>query len=246
MHKQLGLIGKNINYSFSQKYFSDKFTKLGLKDISYVNFDLKNISNVRALTQINEKKIIGFNVTIPYKEVIIPFLDSLDKTAFDIGAVNTIKIDKNDQWIGYNTDAYGFEKALTPFLKSNHNKALILGTGGASKAIAYTLKKHKIQYKYVSRKPQKQQLSYQELVPSIIKEFQIIINCTPLGTFPNIEEKPLIPYQELTAKHLVFDLIYNPEKTTLLTLAETKEATITNGYEMLKQQAEKAWEIWNV
>jgi len=238
-----GLIGKNISYSFSKTYFNNKFTSLNLPDYSYENFDLPNLEEFPVLIKSNNT-LRGLNVTIPYKEEIIPYLDSLNKKAERIGAVNTIKFTK-DGLIGYNTDVYGFKKSIQPFLKESHKKALILGTGGASKAVAFVLKELGISFKYVSRNPIAGQIGYSELNEEIISSHTVLINCTPLGTFPDTGAKPDIPYEFLTSKHLLFDLIYNPEKTAYLLSGEDKGAIICNGAKMLELQAEKAWQIWN-
>ena len=241
---KFGLIGKDIEYSFSRAYFKKKFEAEDLPH-SYVNFDLKNIDEFPRVIK-NTERLKGLNVTIPYKEAVIPFLDKLNKKAKKIGAVNTIKITKKGKLIGYNTDCYGFTKSVKPFLKPHHKKALILGTGGASKAIIYSLKKLNIDYSYVSRqKSNKVEFTYQDLDETIISNHQIIINCTPLGTHPNINQCPDIPYDGITNQHLLFDLIYNPEETKFLTIGKLKGATICNGYKMLEFQAEKSWQIWN-
>lgn len=238
-----GLIGKNISYSFSKTYFSSKFTSLNLPGYSYENFDIPSLEEFPSLVQRN-KTLRGLNVTIPYKEEIIPYLDSLDKKAKRIGAVNTIKFTK-EGLKGYNTDVYGFKKSIEPFLKESHKKALILGTGGASKAVAFVLNELGISFKYVSRNPIGDQIGYSELNKKIISTHTLLINCTPLGTFPDTAAKPDIPYEFLTSNHLLFDLIYNPEKTAFLLSGEHKGAIICNGAEMLELQAEKAWQIWN-
>ncbi|MBT8180485.1 MAG: shikimate dehydrogenase [Eudoraea sp.] len=238
-----GLIGKNISYSFSKTYFNNKFTSLNLQGYSYENFDIPDLEEFPSLVERN-KTLRGLNVTIPYKEDIIPYLDSLDKKAKRIGAVNTIKFTK-EGLRGYNTDVYGFKKSIEPFLKESHKKALILGTGGASKAVAFVLNELGISFKYVSRNPIGDQIGYSELNKKIISTHTVLINCTPLGTFPNTEAKPGIPYEFLTSNHLLFDLIYNPEKTAFLLSGEHKGAIICNGAEMLELQAEKAWQIWN-
>lgn len=240
---KFGLIGKNISYSFSKTYFTNKFNSLDLVNYSYENFDLSKIEEFPALIK-KHNTLKGLNVTIPYKEAIIPYLDSLNKKAERIGAVNTIKFTK-DGLKGYNTDVYGFKKSFQPFLKEGHNKALILGTGGASKAIAFVLKELGILFKYVSRRPIGDQIGYTDLNTKIISSHKVIINCTPLGTFPNTEAKPNIPYQLLTSNHLLFDLIYNPGKTAFLLSGERNGAIICNGAKMLELQAEKAWQIWN-
>ena len=238
-----GLIGKNISYSFSKTYFNSKFISLNLSGYSYENFDIPNLEEFPSLIKRNNT-LRGLNVTIPYKEEIIPYLDSLDKKAKRIGAVNTIKFTK-EGLKGYNTDVYGFKKSIQPFLKESHKKALILGTGGASKAVAFVLKELGISFKYVSRNPIGDQVGYSELNKKIMSTHTLLINCTPLGTFPDTAAKPGIPYEFLTSNHLLFDLIYNPEKTAFLLSGEHKGAIICNGAEMLELQAEKAWQIWN-
>jgi len=240
---KFGLIGKNIDYSFSKSYFNKKFENEGLKH-TYKNYDIDTIDKFPKIIS-STKKLRGLNVTIPYKETIIPYLDKLHKTAKKINAVNTIKITKKGKLIGYNTDYFGFKKSIEPHLKPQHKKALILGTGGASKAIAYALKKLGIKYKYVSRKPTgNNAFTYDSLTENDIKSHQIIINCTPLGTYPKTNECPNIPYDGINGTHLVFDLIYNPEETKFLTIAKIKGATTCNGSKMLELQAEKAWKIW--
>lgn len=238
-----GLIGRNISYSFSKTYFDNKFNLMNLSGYSYENFDLPSLKEFPTLIKRNNA-LRGLNVTIPYKEEIIPYLDSLDKKAKRIGAVNTIKFTK-DGLKGYNTDVYGFKKSIQPFLTEWHKKALILGTGGASKAVAFVLNELGISYKYVSRNPIGDQIGYSDLNKEIISTHTVLVNCTPLGTFPNTEVKPDIPYQFLTSKHLLFDLIYNPEKTAFLLTGEQRGAIISNGGKMLELQAEKAWQIWN-
>ncbi len=238
-----GLIGKNISYSFSKTYFNNKFTSMNLVNHSYENFDLSKIEKFPALIK-KHNTLKGLNVTIPYKEAIIPYLDSLNKKAERIGAVNTIKF-KKDGLKGYNTDVYGFKKSFEPLLKKSHNKALILGTGGASKAVAFVLKELGISFKYVSRNPTGNQIGYTELNKKIISSYTVLINCTPLGTFPDTDAKPNIPYEFLNSNHLLFDLIYNPVKTAFLLSGERKGANICNGSKMLELQAEKAWQIWN-
>ncbi len=240
---RFGLVGRDISYSFSRGYFSEKFSKLQLKHYSYENFDLQEITQFKEVIQSNAT-IKGLNVTIPYKELIIQYLDELDSEAEKIGAVNTIKFTSKGLK-GFNTDAYGFRKSLEPYLKKHHKKALILGTGGASKAIAFVLDELGIDFSFVSRNPITNQFGYDDLTAEILKESTVIINCTPLGTHPAIEKKPDIPYDYLSSKHLLFDLIYNPEKTAFLKEGEARGAVISNGYLMLEMQAEKAWEIWN-
>ncbi len=244
--KMYALVGKNISYSFSKGYFTNKFKELGLETSEYVNFDIQSIEELSAKIKENETTLRGMNVTIPYKLDVFNYLDKIDKKARKIGAVNTIKISKKGKLIGFNTDVYGFKKSLKPLLKEHHQKALILGTGGASKAVAYVLKKLDIKYKFVSRSPKgKKQISYNELTKEVVQSHHLIINCTPLGTHPNINDCPDIPYQFISKEHLLFDLIYNPEETTFLRKGKENNAVIKNGLEMLEQQAEKAWRIWN-
>jgi len=239
---RFGLLGRNIPYSFSRTYFTQKFKDLGLEDHSYENFDLQDIAELPAV--LAQGNIRGLNVTIPYKEAVIPFLDALDPKAEKIGAVNTIKVDEHGLK-GYNTDAHGFQISLEGLLAPHHNKALVLGTGGASKAVFHVLGELGIAPTYVSRRKSPGQYTYGELDREIIGNHTLIVNCTPLGTFPHIEERPDIPYQYLGKQHLLFDLIYNPDKTRFLALGEAQGASIGNGLDMLQGQAEQAWEIWN-
>lgn len=240
--KNFGLLGKNIDYSFSRGYFKNKFETNKL-ECSYNNFDLETIEDFEKLK--NTTQLSGLNVTIPYKQEVIPYLDAIDLEAQEIGAVNTIKI-KNGKLTGYNTDHFGFEHSLKPHLKPHHKNALILGTGGASKAVAFALKKLGISFEYVSRSQSPAvKYTYESLSKKGIDEYQIIINCTPLGTFPDVTKCPQIPYDQLTSNHLLFDLIYNPEETLFLKQGKKKNATTLNGLEMLRMQAEKSWEIWN-
>ncbi len=240
---RFGLVGKNISYSFSKGYFTKKFADLNLKNHSYENFDLDQIDELQNIIQ-HSKNIKGLNVTIPYKETVMPYLTKIEENANKIGAVNTIKINKNGL-IGFNTDAYGFHKSIEPFLKKQHTKALIFGTGGASKAVAHVLGELGISFTFVSRNPKTDQLSYQELNKEIIQMNLLLVNCTPLGTHPNINQKPDIPYEFITSVHLLFDLIYNPERTAFLMAGQEQGALVCNGNQMLRFQAEKAWEIWN-
>lgn len=244
--KQLkfGLIGRNIDYSFSRNYFSEKFEINHFANCEYKNYDINSIKDFSKLIA-ESKGLVGLNVTIPYKEEIIPYLDKVSKKAKKIGAVNCITVSKNKKLKGYNTDYYGFKKTLQPLLKDHHNKALILGTGGASKAVAYALQKLKIEYDFVSRTPDEFQLAYADLTAEIFEEYHIIINTTPIGTHPNIEDCPDLAYSLFTKKHIAYDLVYNPEETAFLRKAKEQGAKIKNGYEMLVVQAEKAWKIWH-
>ena len=242
-HKyRFGLVGRGISYSFSKEYFTKKFQVLNLQDHSYENFDLGDLSQFQNVRE--QKHLKGLNVTIPYKEEIIPYLQHLDSEAQMIGAVNTIKFTK-DGLVGFNTDAFGFKESLYPLLKEHHKKALVLGTGGASKAITFVLEHLGIGYRYVSRTPSKNQLHYSQLKKSHFEEYQLIINCSPVGTHPNTDQKPQIPYAHLNETHILFDLIYNPSETAFLSEGKIRGATIKNGLSMLELQAEKAWGIWN-
>ena len=240
--KKFGLVGRSISYSFSKAYFTKKFADLGLEDHSYDNFDLESLSEFDGL--LRQKVLQGLNVTIPYKQEIIPYLDDLDEKAKTIGAVNTIKF-VNHQLVGYNTDAYGFEQSLIPLLQTQHKKALILGTGGASKAITYVLDHLGLDYAFISRNPKNKQFAYSDLGKEHFQGYQVIVNCSPVGTFPQVKDKPQIPYDFITGRHLLYDLIYNPEETAFLLEGKKRGATVQNGLHMLQLQAEKAWEIWN-
>lgn len=240
---KFGLVGKNIAYSFSRDHFTTKFDNEELP-YSYVNFDIENISRFPEILKENDD-LLGLNVTIPYKEQVIPFLDDLHKTAAEIGAVNTIKFYPSGKIKGFNTDYYGFMKSIKPILKPHHTHALILGTGGASKAITYALKKLNLSFEYVSRSANsKAKFLYENLTEDDVRNHQVIINCTPIGTHPNVNECPDIPYDGITKEHLLFDLIYNPILTKFLICGEMQGATICNGSKMLEYQAEKAWDIW--
>lgn len=246
IEKKFGLLGKNIAYSFSKKYFTDKFKSLKLDHYEYVNYDLPKIEFFRETVLKDIPKLGGLNVTIPYKESIIDYLDEIDEQAAEIAAVNTIKILKNNKLKGFNTDVFGFEKSLKSCWRGDEKKALILGTGGASKAVAFVLKKLGVDYLFVSRTPAKPgAVSYTSINEEMIREHEMIINCSPLGTYPDVDARPDLPYKYLTNRHLLYDLIYNPDKTAFLQMGEKAGATIMNGRLMLEFQAEKSWEIWN-
>ncbi len=252
--KLFGLIGKNISYSFSKKYFTDKFSDALFSDCEYENFDINTIRSFATILKKNPN-LKGLNVTIPYKEKIIPYLDELSTNATKIGAVNVIRFKKNGtrakgelkevKLKGYNSDWYGFKKSLETIMQPHHKNALILGTGGAAKAVAFALEKLDIYYAFVSREPKDKTIEYNHINATTFDNFQIIINCTPLGTSPNTKEFPPIPYHFFTEKHIAFDLIYNPEETQFLKKAKKKGAITKNGYQMLVFQAEKSWRIWN-
>lgn len=237
---KFGLLGRNISYSFSQNYFSEKFQKLSLVNHTYELFD---ISDLDCLSDIlSDTQLRGLNVTIPYKEKIISFLDELSNEAKAVGAVNTVKI-TDGRLVGYNTDVFGFEKTLLLHKKKRSQKAIILGDGGAAKAVKFVLKKHDIPFMVVSRKSP--ELNFGHLSKEKIYGYEIIIQCTPVGTFPNVEDCLYFPFEALTTSHLVIDLIYNPSQTRFMKNASKNGARCVNGYYMLEQQAEKSWEIWN-
>ncbi|HMU97269.1 MAG TPA: shikimate dehydrogenase [Chitinophagales bacterium] len=241
--RQFGLIGYPLSHSFSKGYFAEKFKNENITDAHYDTFPLENIHLIEQL--FNEKpNLFGLNVTIPYKQQVIPFLDSLDEAAAKIGAVNTIKFIDGKK-IGYNSDVYGFEMSLKPLLEKHHNFALILGTGGASKAVEYVLEQLNINFQYVSRTKSKQTITYQEIDEQLMNKSTVIINTSPIGMYPNIETAPEIPYQFISVQHLLYDLVYNPEVTLFLKKGIEKGAKTKNGLEMLHLQAERSWEIWN-
>ncbi|MBF4472513.1 shikimate dehydrogenase family protein [Flavobacterium sp. HJJ] len=244
LRRRFGLLGRNISYSFSKGYFTEKFSKEHFEGCTYENFDIQEINEFTELIK-NNNNLNGLNVTIPYKESVIPFLDKLSKNAVEIGAVNTIKFTKKGKLKGYNTDYYGFQKSLEPLLQPHHKKALILGTGGASKGVAFALDQLDITYTFVSRGDKENCIDYSLINATTFDNYQIIINCTPVGTSPNVDLFPLIPYEYFTEKHIAYDLIYNPAETQFLSKAKTQGAQIKNGLDMLIFQAEKAWKIWN-
>ena len=236
-----GLIGKNINYSFSKAYFLKKFKKDQIIDSDYLNFDLEKIDLIEDIFKTN--KLSGLNVTIPYKEKIIPFIDELSPVAKEIGSVNTICFN-NSKKIGHNTDIFGFDKTLSQINIDNIKHALVLGTGGASKAIRYVLSKRKINYTLVSRNKKEDSILYNALDANLFNQNLLIINSTPLGTYPIIEEFPDIPYKYLNSKHILYDLVYNPIETAFMKKGKEKGARVVNGLKMLEYQAEKSWELW--
>jgi shikimate dehydrogenase len=242
--KVYGLIGKTLGHSFSKKYFTEKFQQLQLTDCVYENFEFSEAAAIGELK--NSPEISGLNVTIPYKTSVFTFLDEVTDACRQMNACNCIQV-KNDRWMGHNTDVTGFERSFTPHLKAYHHKALILGTGGSSKAVAFVLNKLSIPFLMVSRQKTADGLiAYETLTKDIVEEYTIVINTTPAGMFPGINECPLFPYEYITGKHYFFDLIYNPTKTQFLANAESRGATIENGEQMLMIQAEESWKIWNL
>lgn len=239
---KFGLIGRTLGHSFSRKFFLEKFESEKIES-NYLNFELNEVSEVLELRNMDNLK--GFNVTVPYKESVIPFLDQMSSEAEQIGAVNTVQIVEG-KWIGHNTDVFGFKQMIKPFFKSHHQKAMILGTGGASKAVAHVLEEIGAEVIYISRYPKGEfEFAYQDINNTMLDACKMIVNTTPVGTYPNVKEEVNIPYELLTPKHLVVDLIYNPPKTRFLERSEENGAWILNGRTMLEQQAEEAWRIWN-
>ena len=240
--KQFGLIGKNIEYSFSRKFFSEKFSS----DNKYSNYDYTNydIESIHDLNNVfNSKNLCGLNVTIPYKEKIISFLDKISDEAEQIGAVNTICFE-NGSKVGYNTDIFGFTESLKMNKIDNIDSALILGTGGAAKTIIYFCNKNNIPFNVVSRQESNLNLSYNELNEDIFKKRVLIVNCTPLGTYPDIKKCPKLPYELIHKENILFDLVYNPSETLFMKKGKEIGCKTLNGYQMLRLQAEKSWEIW--
>ncbi len=236
-----GLIGRSLSHSFSKDFF-ERFFRDEQVDARYENFELAEID---LISELFRSDLGGLNVTIPYKESVIPFLDELSEEAQTIGAVNVIQF-LDGKKIGHNTDAFGFHQSIKPFLTNQHERAIIFGTGGASKAVEYVLKKIGVDVIFVSRNPTgPNQFHYSEVNDHMLRACKLLVNTTPMGTFPNTDECIEIPFEHLTAEHLVVDLIYNPAKTTFLQRAEAADATILNGSSMLREQALKSWKIWN-
>lgn len=241
-----GLVGYPLGHSFSESFFNNKFNSEGI-DAQYLNFEIPNINEFRNIINTNTN-LRGLNVTIPYKEQVIPYLDDIDITASEIGAVNVVKFIKNGNNLilkGFNSDVIGFCNSLKPLLKPHHTHALVLGTGGAAKAIAHGLKSLGIEPIYVSRTKKDGVLTYNELTPEIIEKYQVVVNTTPAGMYPHVDTCPDIPYHLLTPQHLCYDVVYNPEVTFFMKKAQEQGAMVKNGLEMLILQALAAWEIWN-
>lgn len=241
--KKYGLIGKSLGYSFSKQFFNNKFANEGL-DAVYSNYEIPDSSEF--LEIVKDPKLVGLNVTIPYKQDVMRMMDKLSDEANHIGAVNVVKIDHiNHKLIGYNTDVIGFMESIKPLLKPYHTKALVLGTGGASMAIKYGLHKLNIETLSVSRNKREGIITYKEITSELIEEYKVIVNCTPIGTFPNVNGCSDIPYDLLTSNHVLYDLVYNPEETLFMKKGLINGATVKNGHEMLILQAKAAWTIWN-
>lgn len=241
-----GLIGYPLSHSFSKGYFNNKFESENL-NAEYINFEIPSINEFKALVVANPE-LKGLNVTIPYKEQVIKYLDELDPSIKEIGAVNVIKFIPTKNGVklkGYNSDIIGFTDSIAPILNDSHKKALILGFGGAAKAVAYALKSLHIDYVFVSREPLKDQLGYKDLTEDVMREHTIIVNATPIGMYPNVDEAPNIPYQYVTNRHLLYDLLYNPDVTKFMRLGKKQGASVKNGLEMLLLQAFASWNIWH-
>ncbi|GAB3495910.1 shikimate dehydrogenase [Spirosoma knui] len=242
-----GLIGYPLTHSFSQRYFTEKFSREGIVDSRYDLFEMPDITALPALLQTPDLR--GLNVTIPHKQAVLPYLDRLDASAEKVGAVNVIRLDPDGSRIGYNSDYYGFRRTLENRLdrgigdETGTMQALVLGTGGASKAVIAALIDMGIQYQYVSRTKTNETITYED-VPSYLDTHHLIINCSPVGTYPNVQEAPNLPYDQLTNRHILYDLVYNPAETRFMQLGKAQGAQVLNGYQMLVLQAEKAWDIW--
>ena len=237
-----GIIGFPLGHSFSRGFFTEKFTREGI-DAQYLNFEIPDVAMLRDVLRENPE-LRGLNVTLPHKQAVIPLLDELSDEAREIGAVNVIRV-RDGRLKGFNSDIIGFTESIRPLLQPHHKKALILGTGGASKAIRVGLSRLGIKWTYVSRTPREGMVTYKDITPEVMMQYTVIVNCSPVGMFPKVDEAPAIPYELLTPKHLLFDCVYNPEETLFLQRGKAQGATIRNGIEMLIGQAQAAWRIWN-
>jgi len=250
--RDYGLIGNPLTHSFSKKHFTQKFEKENIKDAAYHLFPLENIQELPSLFS-SQPNLLGLNVTIPYKAQVISFLDEIDEVSKAIGAVNVIKVERSDPnktvLRGFNTDVIGFEQSLKPLLKNRHQKALILGSGGAAHSVMYVIKKLSIDPTIVSKTQGHigdiEVITYESINEGLLESNTLIVNCTPLGMYPNIHEYPALPYEHLSSRHLLYDLVYNPEESKFLKRGKQHGAMIKNGLEMLEIQAERSWEIWN-
>ncbi len=237
-----GIIGNPLGHSFSKGFFTEKFAREGI-DAEYLNFQIPEIGKLTEVLQENPE-LRGINVTLPYKTEVIPFLDELSDEAREIGAVNVVQI-RNGHLKGFNSDIIGFTRSIQPLLKPHHRKALILGTGGASRAIRVGLTRLGLEWKYVSRTPREGMITYEDITAETLREYEVIVNCSPVGMFPKVDECPAIPYEFLTQDHLLYDLVYNPENTLFMKKGALQGAVVKNGLEMLHLQAIASWEFWN-
>lgn len=248
MHHVFGLIGYPLGHSFSRGFFTDKFNREGI-DAEYLNFEIPKAEMLLEVVS-NNPNLKGLNCTIPHKQAIIPLLDVLSPEAERIGAVNVIRITRDDSprgfhLKGYNSDIIGFSDSLRPLLQPHHRKTLVLGTGGASRAICVGLEKMGIEWRYVSRSPREGYFTYADLTPEVMEEYTIIVNCSPVGMHPKMDACPALPYEALTPRHLLYDLVYNPLETLFMRRGKAQGATVKNGLEMLHLQALASWEMWH-
>lgn len=237
-----GIIGNPLGHSFSKGFFTEKFAREGI-DAEYLNFQIPEIGKLTEVLQENPE-LRGINVTLPYKTEVIPFLDELSNEAREIGAVNVVQI-RNGHLKGFNSDIIGFTRSIQPLLKPHHRKALILGTGGASRAIRVGLTRLGLEWKYVSRTQREGMITYEDITAETLREYEVIVNCSPVGMFPKVDECPAIPYEFLTQDNLLYDLVYNPENTLFMKKGALQGAVVKNGLEMLHLQAIASWEFWN-
>ena len=242
--RKFGLIGYPLTHSFSQRYFTEKFEREGIADCVYSNFSIGSIGDLGAV--LADAELCGLNVTIPYKQQVMPFLDSLSPVVEAIGACNCIKIEGARRF-GFNTDVVGFEQSLVKRLSGHHRRALVLGTGGAAKAVEWVLRRLGIEFLSVTREPRpgRPAIGYADVDAGLLATHTLIVNTTPVGTYPNVSECPPLPYEALTSRHYLFDLVYNPDRTLFLQKGEAHGAVVENGYDMLVLQAEESWRIWN-
>ena len=237
-----GIIGYPLGHSFSRGFFTEKFAREGI-DAQYLNFEIPDVAMLRDVLRDNPK-LRGLNVTLPHKQAVIPLLDEMSDEAREIGAVNVIRV-RDGRLRGYNSDIIGFSESIKPLLKPHHTKALVLGTGGASKAICVGLTRLGLEWTYVSRTPREGMITYDALTPEVMAEYTVIVNCSPVGMYPKVDAAPAIPYECLTPRHLLFDLVYNPEDTLFMQKGRAHGATVKNGLEMLHLQAIASWRFWN-
>lgn len=237
-----GIIGYPLGHSFSRGFFTEKFAREGI-DAQYLNFEIPDVAMLRDVLRDNPE-LRGLNVTLPHKQAVIPLLDEMSDEAREIGAVNVIRI-RDGRLRGYNSDIIGFSESIKPLLKPHHTKALVLGTGGASKAICVGLTRLGLEWTYVSRTPREGMITYDALTPEVMAEYTVIVNCSPVGMYPKVDAAPAIPYECLTPRHLLFDLVYNPEDTLFMQKGRAHGATVKNGLEMLHLQAIASWRFWN-